>query len=65
MISFFFILVFTYLVVEMPKYINPFMNQILPPIWSLITQVADVYVKTIINQTKTNDDDDSKFFLKQ
>lgn len=38
----------------MPKYINPFINQILPPIWQLLTQIADVYVKAVVNQTEPN-----------
>ncbi|XP_055903747.1 importin-9 [Eupeodes corollae] len=45
---------FTFLVTEMPKYIQPFMNRILPPIWQLLTQVADIYVKVTVNQTEEN-----------
>lgn len=50
----------------MPKYINPFINQILPPIWQLLTQIADVYVKAVVNQTEPNafaSADDGKFFI--
>lgn len=49
----------------MPKYINPFINQILPPIWQLLTQIADVYVKAVVNQTEPNafaSADDGIFF---
>lgn len=49
----------------MPKYINPFINQILPPIWQLLTQIADVYVKAVVNHTESNtfaSADDGKYF---
>ncbi|XP_030375872.1 importin-9 [Scaptodrosophila lebanonensis] len=59
--------VFTYLVSEMPKYVNPFMNRILPIIWQLLTQIADTYVKVTVNQTEPspfpsgeNEDDDEQ-----
>lgn len=42
--------VFTYMIAEMPKFIQPLMPSILPPIWSLLTQMADVYIKSIVNQ---------------
>ncbi|KAH8414089.1 hypothetical protein KR222_005964 [Zaprionus bogoriensis] len=46
--------VFTYLVTEMPRYINPFMERILPIIWQLLTQIAETYVKVSVNQTEAN-----------
>lgn len=46
--------VFTYLVTDMPKYINPFMERILPIIWQLLTQIAETYVKVSVNQTEAN-----------
>lgn len=46
--------VFTYLVTEMPRYINPFMERILPIIWQLLTQIAETYVKVSVNQTEPN-----------
>ncbi|XP_055384402.1 importin-9 [Condylostylus longicornis] len=57
--------ILTFLVSEMPKYIHPFMNQILPPIWQLLTQTADLYVKVIVNGTEPNpfpetDDEDDE-----
>ncbi|KAH8310718.1 hypothetical protein KR044_002749 [Drosophila immigrans] len=59
--------VFTYLVNEMPRYINPFMERILPIIWQLLTQIAETYVKVSVNQTEpnplasgTNEEDDEQ-----
>ncbi|KAH8246838.1 hypothetical protein KR032_001862 [Drosophila birchii] len=46
--------VFTHLVTEMPKYIHPFMDRVLPIIWQLLTQIAETYVKVSVNQTETN-----------
>ncbi|XP_017062198.1 importin-9 [Drosophila ficusphila] len=46
--------VFTHLVNEMPKYIHPFMDRILPIVWQLLTQIAETYVKVSVNQTETN-----------
>ncbi|EDW96917.1 importin-9 [Drosophila yakuba] len=46
--------VFTHLVNEMPKYINPFMDRVLPIVWQLLTQIAETYVKVSVNQTETN-----------
>ncbi|TDG52237.1 hypothetical protein AWZ03_001518 [Drosophila navojoa] len=46
--------VFSYLVTDMPKYINPFMDRILPIIWQLLTQIAETYVKVSVNQTEAN-----------
>lgn len=54
-------LVFEYLVNEMPKFLQQFTTQILPPIWQLLTQTADIYVKVVVNQTEPNpfpDNDD-------
>ncbi|XP_005178289.2 importin-9 [Musca domestica] len=42
----------THLVTEMPKYIQPHMERILPVIWRLLTQVAGTYVKVTVNQTE-------------
>lgn len=36
----------------MPKYIQPYMDRILPVIWQLLTQVAETYVKVTVNQTE-------------
>ncbi|KAH8394106.1 hypothetical protein KR215_006821, partial [Drosophila sulfurigaster] len=59
--------VFTYLGNEMPKYINPFMERILPIVWQLLTQIAETYVKVSVNQTEpnplasgTNEEDDEQ-----
>lgn len=42
--------VFTFMIAEMPKFIQPLMSAILPPIWSLLTQMADIYIKSIVNE---------------
>lgn len=42
--------IFTYMIAEMPKFIQPLMATILPPIWSLLTQMADIYIKSIVNE---------------
>uniref|UniRef100_A0A1B0ABT5 Importin N-terminal domain-containing protein n=1 Tax=Glossina pallidipes TaxID=7398 RepID=A0A1B0ABT5_GLOPL len=44
--------VLTFLVTGMSKYIQSYMERILPVIWQLLTQIADTYVKVIVNQTK-------------
>uniref|UniRef100_A0A034VML9 Importin-9 n=1 Tax=Bactrocera dorsalis TaxID=27457 RepID=A0A034VML9_BACDO len=44
----------TFLVTEMPKYIQPYMERILPIIWQLLTQIADVFVKVTVNQIEPN-----------
>lgn len=42
--------VFSYMIAEMPKFIQPLISSILPPIWSLLTQMADIYIKSIVNE---------------
>ncbi|XP_037952610.1 importin-9 [Teleopsis dalmanni] len=44
--------ILTFLVTDMPKYILPYMDQLLPIIWQLLTQIARVYVKVIVNRTE-------------
>ncbi|XP_023299361.2 importin-9 [Lucilia cuprina] len=44
--------ILTFLVTETPKFIQPYMERILPIIWQLLTQIADTYVKVTINQTE-------------
>ncbi|BFF89262.1 importin-9 [Drosophila madeirensis] len=46
--------VFTHVVSDCSKYINPFMERILPIIWQLLTQIAETYVKVSVNQTEPN-----------
>lgn len=38
------------MVTALPKYLKPYANEILQPIWQLLTQTADVYVKVIVNE---------------
>lgn len=42
--------VFTFMIMDMPKFIQPLMPTILPPIWSLLTQMADIYINSIVNE---------------
>uniref|UniRef100_A0A1A9VE87 Uncharacterized protein n=1 Tax=Glossina austeni TaxID=7395 RepID=A0A1A9VE87_GLOAU len=44
--------ILTFLVTGMSKYIQSYMERILPVIWQLLTQIADTYVKVIVNQTE-------------
>lgn len=56
--------VLSYLVNEMQRFVHQHTAQILPPIWQLLTQTADVYVKVTVNGTAENpftDMDDGKF----
>lgn len=41
--------VFTYMINEMPKFIKPYMQTLLPTIWSLLTQMADIYINLVVN----------------
>lgn len=43
--------VLTYMANEMPKFIQQYNSQILPPIWQLLTQTADIYVKVLVNES--------------
>ena len=54
--------VFTYMISEMPKFIQPLMPTLLPPIWSLLTQMADIYIKSIVNESDVDpfDGDEGK-----
>lgn len=36
---------------EMSKFMIQYNDQILPPVWSLLTQTAEIYVKAIVNET--------------
>lgn len=56
MFNFVFIfLVLTYMVNEMAEFIFQYNSQILPPIWQLLTQTADIYVKVVVNESDTNE----------
>lgn len=37
---------------DMPKFAGQYLSTILPPIWQLLTQMADVYIKIIVNETE-------------
>lgn len=40
-----------FLISDMPKLLNPYMEQVLAVVWQLLTQSADVYVKGVVNDT--------------
>lgn len=42
--------IFTYMISEMPKYIHPYMQTLLPTIYNNITFMADIYIKSIVNE---------------
>lgn len=47
----------------MPKYIQPHFSTILTPVWQLMAQTAEIYVKVVVNQTLESpfpDHDDGK-----
>ncbi|GAB0089716.1 importin-9 [Sergentomyia squamirostris] len=55
--------VLCYMIRDMPKFIQPHINTVLPQIWQLMTQTADLYVKISVNCSiespfQDNDDDD-------
>lgn len=39
---------------DLPKFANQYLASILPPIWQLLTQMADIYIKVIVNATEEN-----------
>uniref|UniRef100_A0A182QSB7 Importin N-terminal domain-containing protein n=1 Tax=Anopheles farauti TaxID=69004 RepID=A0A182QSB7_9DIPT len=41
-----------YMISDMPKFVQPYIGTILPTIWQLLTQLADFYVKVIVNETE-------------
>ncbi|XP_031636369.1 importin-9 isoform X2 [Contarinia nasturtii] len=59
--------VLTYMVNEMSKFIYQYNDQILPPVWSLLTQTAEIYVKAVVNETDSaengQDDDELNNFI--
>lgn len=60
--------VFTFLISDMPKFVHPLMPTLLPPIWSLLTQMADIYIKSIVNNGEVDhfggDDEEKSDFVK-
>lgn len=46
------------MVTEMPKLFYQYNAQILPPVWQLLTQTAEIYVKVVVNANDTDQDDD-------
>lgn len=55
--------VLVYMVNQMQTFIQQYTGQILPPIWQLLTQTANIYVKVIVNELEPNpfpDDEDDE-----
>lgn len=48
------------MVSEMPKLFYQYNAQILPPVWQLLTQTAEIYVKVVVNANDTNNQDDDE-----
>lgn len=46
--------VLKYMISDMPKFANQYLAAILPPIWQLLTQMADIYIKIVVNETEEN-----------
>ncbi|XP_065091003.1 importin-9 [Ochlerotatus camptorhynchus] len=46
--------VLKYMISDMPKFANQYLAAILPPIWQLLTQMADIYIKVIVNEIEEN-----------
>ncbi|XP_058460644.1 importin-9 isoform X2 [Malaya genurostris] len=44
--------VLKYMISDMPKFASQYLSAILPPIWQLLTQMADIYIKVIVNETE-------------
>ncbi|XP_013378679.1 importin-9 isoform X1 [Lingula anatina] len=42
----------TTLVKAFPKNMSPWLHQILPPVWNTLTHSADIYVRTVVNDTE-------------
>ncbi|XP_058829276.1 importin-9 isoform X2 [Topomyia yanbarensis] len=44
--------VLKYMTSDMSKFASQYLSAILPPIWQLLTQMADIYIKVIVNETQ-------------
>ncbi|KFB37528.1 AGAP011156-PA-like protein [Anopheles sinensis] len=45
--------VLKYMMSDMSKFVQPYLGTILPTIWQLLTQLADFYVKVVVNEIET------------
>lgn len=54
--------VLTLMVNDMSKFIYQYNAQILPPVWQLLTQTAEIYVKAVVNEidSTSNDQEDDE-----
>ncbi|XP_041783157.1 importin-9 [Anopheles merus] len=41
-----------YMISDMSKFVQPYVGTILPTIWQLLTQLADFYVKVVVNESE-------------
>lgn len=46
----------TTLVKNFPKQMSGYLGQILPHVWNTLTQSAEKYVKTVVNDTEDSED---------
>lgn len=55
------------MVTEMSKFMYQYNSQILPPVWQLLTQTAEIYVKAVVNETDSTgngqEDDELNSFI--
>ncbi|XP_052872556.1 importin-9 [Anopheles cruzii] len=45
--------VLQYMISDMSKFVQPYLGAILPTIWQLLTQLADFYVKVVVNELES------------
>lgn len=48
------------MVADMPKLFYQYNAQILPPVWQLLTQTAEIYVKAVVNANDVDSQDDDE-----
>lgn len=48
------------MVADMPKLFYQYNAQILPPVWQLLTQTAEIYVKAVVNANDADIQDDDE-----
>lgn len=46
--------VLTYMINDMTKFVHQYHDQIFPCVWQLLTQMADIYVKVVVNGSETH-----------
>lgn len=54
LISIVFVPVLTYMINDMTKFIHQYHEQIFPSVWQLLTQMAEIYVKVVVNENSSS-----------